>query len=192
MVAERGAAINCCELNPLHGLLACGTDQGFVECFGPRSRVAVGGLDAACAVAAIDSAQVPAVTALSLSANGLGVAVGVSGGQVITYDIRSSKPLLIKDHNYDLPIKHVSHHTTGNIISADAKGIKIFDEETAKNFCTIETPADINDICCLKGTGLFFVANESDKVFTYFIPQLGARSSLPGCMGLVCSRQPES
>ena len=108
MVAEHGTAINCCQLNPLHGLLACGTDQGFVECFGPRSRVAVGGLDAACAVAAIDSAQVPAVTALSLSANGLGVAVGVSGGQAIPYDIRSSKPLLIKDHNYDLPINTTS------------------------------------------------------------------------------------
>ena len=38
----------------------------------------------------------------------VGVAVGVSGGQVITYDIRSSKPLLIKDHNYDLPINTTS------------------------------------------------------------------------------------
>ena len=104
MVAEHGAAINCCQLNPLHGLLACGTDQGFVECFGPRPRAAAGGLDAACAAAAIDSAQVPAVTALSLSANGLGVAVGVSGGQAITYDIRPSKPLQIKGHNYDPPI----------------------------------------------------------------------------------------
>lgn len=41
------SAANVSKLNPLHGLLSCGTDVGTVECFDPRSREQVGVLDVA-------------------------------------------------------------------------------------------------------------------------------------------------
>ena len=38
---------NKCVLNPVHYLLACGTQEGTVECWDPRSRQRVGMLDCA-------------------------------------------------------------------------------------------------------------------------------------------------
>ena len=41
--------------------------------------------------------SVPQVTSLAFR-DGLNLGVGMSTGQILLYDIRSSKPLLIKDH----------------------------------------------------------------------------------------------
>lgn len=49
------------------------------------------------------------------------------------YDIRSSKPMLIKDHNNGMPIKGINHHKIAEkVISADTKGIKIWDQRTGE------------------------------------------------------------
>ena len=40
---------------------------------------------------------IPQVTSLAFR-DGLNLGVGMSTGQILLYDIRSSKPLLIKDH----------------------------------------------------------------------------------------------
>lgn len=58
------------------------------------------------------------------------------------------------------------------MFSADTKGIKIWNEKTGENYTSLETAADINDLCVVPDSGLFFVANESADIFTYFIPSL--------------------
>jgi ribosome biogenesis protein ENP2 len=73
---------------------------------------------------------VPAVTALSFQ-DGLTMGVGMSTGQVLLYDVRSNKPFLIKDHNYDLPIKKiVFHNSSRNVLSQDSRILKIWEQDS--------------------------------------------------------------
>ena len=44
--------INKCEINPVHQLLLCGSDEGIIEAWDPRVRECVGKLD--CAIHCID------------------------------------------------------------------------------------------------------------------------------------------
>mmetsp|Transcript_31097 Transcript_31097/g.81477 ORF Transcript_31097/g.81477 Transcript_31097/m.81477 type:complete len:719 (-) Transcript_31097:51-2207(-) len=172
---EHGGAINVCAVNPMHGLVCAGTDAGFVECFDPREKARVGAVDVASRIgtALVEGGGIPEVTAIDCFDNGLTMAIGTSSGHVLTYDIRSARPELTKDHYNGLPIKTVKHHPeSGNIISADAKGIKVWDQHTGENFTSLEAVADINQVCVVPGSGLMFAANESEDLFTYFIPSL--------------------
>lgn len=40
-------------------------------------------------------------------------------------------------------------------------------------YTSIESTADLNNLCCVPNTGMFFVANENTKMLTYYIPSLG-------------------
>lgn len=61
--------------------------------------------------------------------------VGTSSGHVILYDIRSSKPLLIKDHTNEIPIKCIEFHKQMEYVySMDAKVVKIWDINTVSIF----------------------------------------------------------
>ena len=52
--------------------------------------------------------------------------VGTSTGHILLYDIRSSRPMLIKDHFYGIPIKKLLFHSTlDQVISLDAKSVKV-------------------------------------------------------------------
>eukprot|EP00040_Diaphanoeca_grandis_P037539 m.245477 g.245477 ORF g.245477 m.245477 type:complete len:706 (-) comp33837_c3_seq16:203-2320(-) len=176
LVSTTASAVNVVRVNPYHGLVCAGTDSGHVECFDPRTRGRVGVVDVAKAIPAdaIDEhISIPEISALACFEDGLQMAVGTISGHVLVYDIRSSKPLLIKDHNNGLPIKDVVHHSVSNkIISADTKGMKIWDPLTGDNFTSIETAADINSLCVVKDSGLIFAATEATDVSVYFIPSL--------------------
>ncbi len=51
--------------------------------------------------------------------------------QVLLYDIRSDKPLLVKDHYYGLPIKSVNFLDTQNLVlSCDTRILKLWDRDT--------------------------------------------------------------
>ena len=148
---EHGSAVNAVEINPLHGLICAGTDAGYVECFDPRSRERAGALDVARWIPADqrDSrGRVPEATAIECFANGLTMAVGTSSGHVLLFDLRSSRPHLTKDHNNGLPVHTVTHHPSSeNVVSADAKGIKIWSEHSGDNYTSIEAAADLNQVC---------------------------------------------
>ena len=74
--------------------------------------------------------------------------VGTSSGHVLLFDLRSSRPHLTKDHNNGLPVHTVTHHPASeNVISADAKGIKIWSESSGDNYTSIEAAADLNQVC---------------------------------------------
>jgi len=47
------------------------------------------------------------------------------------YDIRSDKPLIVKDHQYDLPIKKIMFHDDLDLVlSMDTKILKFWDRNT--------------------------------------------------------------
>lgn len=61
--------------------------------------------------------------------------VGTSSGHVLLYDIRSSKPLIIKDHMNEIPIKCIEFHKQMEYVySIDAKVVKIWDINTVSIF----------------------------------------------------------
>ena len=51
--------------------------------------------------------------------------------QVLLYDVRSDKPLLVKDHQYELPIKKILFHDPMDLVlSIDTKILKLWDRNT--------------------------------------------------------------
>jgi len=83
---------------------------------------------------------IPSITALTFR-DGMTLGVGTATGQVLLYDIRSSKPLLVKDHYYSLPIKNIEFHKPENLVmSMDSKVVKIWNQDTVtpKNSLLLE------------------------------------------------------
>jgi ribosome biogenesis protein ENP2 len=99
--------------------------------------------------------------------------------KVLLYDIRSDKPLLVKDHRYELPIKDIYwHNESNNIISMDKRCCKIWDRQTGKPFTSIEPGPILNNLCVVPSTGMLFMANEASKVLVYYIPVFIKNSSV--------------
>uniref|UniRef100_A0A3Q1ENJ8 Nucleolar protein 10 n=1 Tax=Acanthochromis polyacanthus TaxID=80966 RepID=A0A3Q1ENJ8_9TELE len=159
---------NVCDINPVHHLFATGTSEGRVECWDPRVRNRVGLLDCA-----LSSLSLPSISALKFNGS-LNVAVGTSTGQVLLYDLRSSQPLLVKDHFYNLPINSLNFHDQLDlVVSSDSKIIKIWSKDTGKLFSSIQPQVNINDVCMYPNSGMLFTANEDPKMNTFYIPALG-------------------
>jgi ribosome biogenesis protein ENP2 len=164
---------HCLGINTQHGLVAAGSSRGMIECFDPRSQTRVGVLDVArcCPREAGDTARgVPEVTALSFTGDALTLAAGTSTGKVLVFDIRAGSPTVTVDHNYELPIRRILPHSSGHLLSADERVVKIWEGRTGTNFSTVENPSTIHDIAVCPNSGLVFVANEAEKISTYFIP----------------------
>ncbi|CAH1644950.1 unnamed protein product [Spodoptera littoralis] len=167
--------INCCAVNEEHGLLMLGTESGHVEAWDPRTKSRQGILD--CAMHCTDSEykndKLPAITAAKFDGP-LRMGVGTSTGHVLLYDIRSSKPLLVKDHMNEIPIKALEFHKTMDYVySMDSTVVKIWDKNTGKQYTSIESSADFNDLCVIPNTGLNLMAVEDQKMQIYYIPSLG-------------------
>jgi ribosome biogenesis protein ENP2 len=111
-----------------------------------KARDRVGGLDVAKHVPGGGKMKsIPEVHKIAIHSNGLTMACGTSTGHVLTFDVRSSKPLLVKDHQYGLGIKSVAfHEKTNNIVSSDSKVVKFYNQDTGKNFAR-----------CYFGIGIF-------------------------------------
>lgn len=174
------SGINKCEFNKVHYLLACGTEDGRIEAWDPRSRHRVGLLD--CAVhmdtefmsdSDLNTANRFGITALAYN-DALTLGIGTQTGQVLLYDIRSDKPLLVKDHNDGLPVKDLEfHNSSGKVVSMSSKIVKIWDKETGAPHTSIESEVDFNDLCLVPNSGMLFLATEDVKLQTYFLPSLG-------------------
>lgn len=167
--------MNACDINPVHHLFAAGSVEGKVECWDPRIRSRVGILD--CAMGSVtEGTQIeglPSVSALKFNGS-LHMAVGMSTGQVLLYDLRSNRPLIVKDHQYGLPIKSIQFHDPLDlIISSDSRIIKMWNKDSGKVFTSIEPRADVNDVCLYPNSGMLFTANETQKMDVYYIPALG-------------------
>ncbi len=77
------------------------------------ARVSPGLREGAQAYCALQPGQ--GLTALRFSDSGLQCAVGMQSGLVALYDLRSSRPVIVKDHNYGAPIKDIKFHTSDSM-----------------------------------------------------------------------------
>lgn len=163
--------INSCSVNPIHELLAFAGSNGVVEMYDPRDRHNVAKLPIS-----IDNIT-PELTATEFDTDGLSFAVGTSSGHVLAYDLRSDKPIMVKDHRYGLPVHTVRFHNDARnesrkIISADKKIIKFWDRN-GKAWTSIQPPADVNGLCVVPGSGLIIAGAEQPRVHTFYVPDLG-------------------
>ncbi|XP_061356188.1 uncharacterized protein LOC133300623 [Gastrolobium bilobum] len=169
-------ALNVVSRSKLHGLVACGGEDGAVECFDMRMRSSVGRIDAVGPSGDVDQE----VTALEFDGDGgLLMAVGSSAGKVLIYDLRSSHPIRIQDHMYGSSILDIKWHRTLNyeqpmLITSDSHVVRIWDPETGEGVASIEPSAGtINDVCTFPGSGLILLALDCSQIPSYFIPSLG-------------------
>lgn len=175
-----GPEVNVCSLNQYHHLFLCGTQEGKVEAWDPRDRRRVGLLDVAIHSLSDDNdiQKIPEVTALSCK-DSLIYGVGTSTGKSLIFDLRSNKPIIVKDQQNDLPIKKILFHKGAQrsdvVLSADSKILKLWHhDDDGKILTTIEPEERINDICVVGGdSGLIFMPSETQKVQVYYIPTLG-------------------
>jgi ribosome biogenesis protein ENP2 len=169
--------INKIAINPAHQLFGFGGSNGKVEFYHPSDKKRVGVLDVAQSlVKAIDASlfdTLPEISSLEFGTDGLSVVCGTSTGQIVLYDLRRPEPVLIKDHQYGYPIKSLTFHSSGKILSADTKIVKMWDKDDGKVFTNIEAPCDINDVCVFENTGLIMLANEGVEMQSYYVPALG-------------------
>ncbi|RUS32954.1 WD40-repeat-containing domain protein [Jimgerdemannia flammicorona] len=181
LITDSASGINVSEINPAHQLFGFGTVQGTVEFWDPRSRARVGVLVPQVNTFGGASTAEMEVTALKYRTDGLSLAVGTSTGHTLLYDLRSSRPWLVKDHQYGFEIRSLNWHDGGGqgvdeggkVIVADKKIIKIWDRNNGEHFTSIEPATDINDVCLVESSGVLFVANEGIQIGSYYIPQLG-------------------
>ncbi|KAL3281005.1 hypothetical protein HHI36_004229 [Cryptolaemus montrouzieri] len=169
------STINKCTINPHHHLFICGTQEGRVEAWDPRSRELVGKLDCAfnCVKENKQLENFPSITSLKFD-GALHLGVGTATGQILLYDIRSNKPYYIKDHMEEYPIKDIDFNSRQNLVySMDKSIVKIWDKNTGKQYTSIEASTEFNNLCVVPETGLMFIANENTKIQTYYIPSIG-------------------
>ncbi|PHU05243.1 hypothetical protein BC332_26065 [Capsicum chinense] len=175
-LSTRSPALNVVSRSKVHGLVACGGEDGALECFDMRARSSVGRVNAVAPAGDGDQE----VTAIEFEGDGgYLMAVGSSDGKVLIYDLRSSKPMRIKDHMYGSPILNIKWHKTLNtertkLITADNHIVRVWDPETGEGMTSIEpTGGRINDLCAFTGSGLMLLALDSSQIPSYFIPSLG-------------------
>jgi len=120
------------------------------------------------------------VTAVRFDPDGLKLAAGTRGGFTALYDLRSSRPLSVKDQQYGQAIIDVRFHTTPEgsyLLSSDKKILKVWDTSAMHGgdglFASIEPPADINEACVCPNSGLIMFATEQPRMHVYFVPALG-------------------
>ncbi|KAF8114741.1 hypothetical protein N665_0034s0080 [Sinapis alba] len=175
-LSTQSPALNVVSRSNLHGLIACGGEDGAVECFDMRMKSSAGrinavthGGDAAAEVTAIEFDD----------SEGLQVAVGSSAGKVFIYDLRTSAPIQVKDHIYESPILSIKWQRTLNtqeakLITTDKHIVRIWDPNTGEGMTSIQPrEGGINDICVFPGSGLMLLALNSSLIPSYFIPELG-------------------
>ncbi|CAN0390936.1 unnamed protein product, partial [Pylaiella littoralis] len=184
------AGINKIELCVAHQLLAAGTDDGFVHLWDSRQGQSGGGravasldlrdsVDAAAVAAAERTLGGFQVSAVAFDTDGLTMGVGTSSAHCLTFDLRSSRPTFVKEHQYGLPITGVKFHqgTERRVLSSDLKTVKIWNRDDGTVLTNVETPADINDVCVAHDargdSGLLLMATEQSRVLSYYVPALG-------------------
>lgn len=187
-LAARAEAVNAVALCPGHGLLAAACEGGALELFDARSRSSAGWLDAATGAGCAGAD----LTTVRADARGLALAVGTAAGTVALYDVRSSRPLLVKDLMYGSPVVDLKFHggegggdgdvapaaastaTPRRVISADRHAIKIWAAADGAPHTTITPPGGgVNDVLPWAGRGLILVAADAPRVGAYFLPSLG-------------------
>jgi len=182
--SENGGGCNKLQINPLYNrLLACGGSEGSCQFFDTRSRKSVSKITVDHIACNNNTDRRIGVTALQFDSDGHTLGLGTSNGYCILYDIRSSKPLFVKEHQYGVEMVDITFHTNNTskyVLSTDKKIVKVWSQDapTMGNVLTnVECPVDINSITRVKDkrgqSGMLMIAGEQSKIMNYYIPQLG-------------------
>jgi ribosome biogenesis protein ENP2 len=172
-VLDTDKGVNTVDINPVHGLITAGLEDGTVEFWDPRSRHRAAKL--------FVSEQLEEniqITAAKFRNDGLNFACGTSNGKSLIYDLRTSVPSIVKDQGYGYEIKKIiwiddNESDANKILTSDRRIAKIWDRDSGKPFASMEPSVDINDVEYVRGSGMFFMANEGIPMHTYYIPNLG-------------------
>lgn len=140
---------NCIAVSPTHALTALGGDDGIIRFWDNRippgdarddlnlnpfcnldvksSTAGYGFYDDQNQNQGLGKHNPGEVTSLAFDFSGMQIAAGTKGGNVALYDIRSSKPLHVKEHQYGMPINTLRFHSgSGTVMSSDSKLVKIW------------------------------------------------------------------
>lgn len=170
-----GDGVNAVDINPMHGLLGFGLENGTVEFWDPRSRRRAAQLN----IGGGGQGPGSGVTALSFRQDGLNVGFGTYEGNTLLFDLRASEPYVEKDQGYGFPIKKVmwiesnGGGSSSKVLTTDKRIAKIWDRVDGKPYTSIEPTVDINDIEYIPDSGMFLMANEGIPMHTYYIPTIG-------------------
>jgi ribosome biogenesis protein ENP2 len=185
----------CIAVSPTHALSAVGCEDGVVRCFDNRAsgekpmvKLDIAALTEGMGFYAPQEITGVAgeLTSIDIDSLGLHLVCGTKTGCAPLFDMRSSKPLHIKEHQNGLPIHTVAFHKGSNsVISSDSKLIKIWhtkQSEGGKVLANIESKVDLThvmiaaDVNDPSGTnsGLLLCASEDPRMQAYYCPALGA------------------
>eukprot|EP00536_Pseudo-nitzschia_multiseries_P007932 jgi/Psemu1/240702/estExt_Genewise1.C_1920038 len=132
------------------------------------------------------------ITSIAHDTSGLYMAAGTAGGLVALYDVRSSKPLYVKEHKHGLPIHTVKFHPgSGCVLSSDEKLIKIWkykstgdlgvgavvaNIESSGKFSNFIMGGDEKDPTGNR-SGLLLCTTDQPKLEAYYVPKVGLAPS---------------
>ena len=155
--------INTLVYNKHLNMVMNGGSDGLLELWDYRQREKIAGIR-----------FLNSISCLSINDDApLKYAVGSSNGLVSIFDLRYEKSMIDFQHQYHEPIKSIIFHDSSrNILSADKKILKIFNQDSGKIFTNIEPKEEINSIELVKNSGLIFVATEGVRIGTFFLPAL--------------------
>lgn len=173
------SGFNACLSNSDLQLVLAGSTNGTIECWDTRvsTKSTIKSFDCSMFSPYYTGSQqdIPAITSMKFKDN-LNLAVGTQTGQVFLFDIRTSKPYIVKDHYFGLPIKTLEFHNSNDhdlVMSLDEKVLKYWDRNTGDTFTAIQPEKNLNSFCTIPKSGMVFITNEGQKVQPYYIPTLG-------------------
>mmetsp|Transcript_85534 Transcript_85534/g.133652 ORF Transcript_85534/g.133652 Transcript_85534/m.133652 type:complete len:544 (+) Transcript_85534:52-1683(+) len=164
--------------NPVMPVLSCSGDSGLVESYDLR--------DPTQPLLSLQVSQLKEgleqrahVTSCAYSESGMHFAAGTAAGIVKVYDIRSSRPVTERNHMNGFPIVSVCFHAGEKdsdkllVGSADTRSVKIWDASSGSMKASVESTANINHLTFCPRSGLFFCANDQQRVGVFFVPSIG-------------------
>ncbi|KAL7712101.1 Nucleolar protein [Entamoeba marina] len=164
---------NCLALSDKYQLIFCGCDNGVVSVVDPISNQQVNTLNVNENIINKYDASGNTLSSVDVTSiaydNNLQITVGTSNGNVLTYDIRSSKPILSNYHQNRLPIIKTMYHTTQNgefIVTTDANIVKFNNKLDGKLIAPLESSrrSVISDVAIAKDSGLCILAGDFQKI----------------------------
>lgn len=175
------SSASCIAVNQSHPLATVGCDDGIVRFWDSRTPDSLLKpflkLDVQSATSGYGYADEnpfnsnpSEITSIAHDPSGLYMAVGTGGGLVALYDVRSSRPLHIKEHKHGLPIHTVKFHSgSGMVMSSDEKLVKVWRYKSSGDTMTPTAlngeSSDRNDT----GVGSVKVNVEGTGKLTHFI-----------------------
>jgi ribosome biogenesis protein ENP2 len=212
---DTGVSAGCISVSPSQPLASVGCDDGIVRFWDNRSPDTLLKpflkLDVQSATSGYGFADENnffnhnphEITSIAHDPTGLYMAAGTAGGLVVLYDVRTSKPLHIKEHKHGMPIHTMKFHPgSGCVLSSDEKLVKIWKYKSTGEL--VRTSSSMLDersgdssvgaiVANVEGSGKFanfimagdekdptgnssgvlLCATDQPKLETYYIPKVG-------------------